>query len=92
MFALLVCLRSLPSFAAFDRFLNAAEQVRRIQPEASPLRRPTMDDSSHAQQSTFAIDELLDEIRSYLEAVELFRHEGCEPRWTSVVRPVDARV
>ena len=51
-----------------------------------------MDDSSHAQQSTFAIDELLDEIRSYLEAVELFRHEGCEPRWTSVVRPVDARV
>jgi hypothetical protein len=27
------------------------------------------------------LESLLDEIRLYLEAIEIFRHEGHEPRW-----------
>ena len=30
---------------------------------------------------TAAIDELLDEIYRYLDALDVFRREGCEPRW-----------
>lgn len=33
------------------------------------------------------IEELLDEIRRYLDAVDAFRAEGCEPTW----RPVGER-
>jgi hypothetical protein len=33
------------------------------------------------------IEKLLDEIRRYLEAVDVFRAEGCEPTW----RPVRER-
>lgn len=28
-----------------------------------------------------ALNALIDEIRRYLDVVELFRAEGCEPRW-----------
>jgi hypothetical protein len=36
---------------------------------------------------TATIDELLDEIRCYLDALELFRAEGCEPRWCDASLP-----
>ena len=34
-----------------------------------------------------AIDELLDEIRRYLDALDVFRREGCEPLWSDVAPP-----
>ena len=37
-----------------------------------------------------AIDELLDEINRYLDALDVFRREGCEPRWG--VTPLPERV
>ena len=33
-----------------------------------------------------AIDGLLDEIRRYLDALDVFRREGCEPRWHDALR------
>lgn len=40
--------------------------------------------TSHDIQTTIApedLADLLDEIRRYLAAIEMFRHEGCEPSW-----------
>jgi hypothetical protein len=34
--------------------------------------------------SASSTEPLLEEIERYLAAVELFRAEGCEPRWTDV--------
>lgn len=33
------------------------------------------------------IEKLLDEISRYLQAVEVFRAERCEPRWEPELRP-----
>ena len=38
---------------------------------------------SYPQQVEAATPGLVGEIERYLEAVELFRHERCEPRWRS---------
>jgi len=35
--------------------------------------------------------ELLEEVRRYLAAIELFRAEGCEPRWRAEDRTVAMR-
>ena len=35
------------------------------------------------------LEVLLDEIRRYLNAVELFRREGHEPRWRAEGRPTE---
>jgi hypothetical protein len=34
---------------------------------------------------------LLDEIRRYLDAIEVFRGEGCEPNWLSPLASEEAR-
>ena len=31
---------------------------------------------------TFTLDELISEVERYLDAVDVFRSEGCEPRWS----------
>jgi hypothetical protein len=35
------------------------------------------------------LEALFEEIKRYLDAVETFRHEGCEPRWRDAAE--DAR-
>ena len=36
-------------------------------------------------------EKLIAEIRCYLETVEVFRREGCEPRWSSADRTPSGR-
>ena len=41
-----------------------------------------IDTQKHPRQNERLLEALLEEIRRYLEVVELFRAEGREPRWT----------
>ena len=38
------------------------------------------------QVDAVAIDGLLDEIRRYLDVLDVFRREGCEPHWHDTLR------